>query len=335
MLESSQQHAKVQSLSFETDAAFVKLNAKFVKLQNDNEKCLATSEVLTKNFHAIIDKVDTVQRALKLKENDAGALNDVVNQKCLIENEKLLRFKRELSLIDMECEKVEWIKGNRKVQSCNLKNLKISHEEFEIKNVISGHRGQPFDGSNIEELKAFNEQVPYLPVNLAEKFSNLKILTFIDCGLTFVNTKVLENLGKLQNLTLSRNLIKGISAEGFKNLSSLIDLDLSNNKLEKFKSNSFESLNELLVLKLNNNLLVELSEKSFANLKKLKFLFLQKNILSIIPPTLLEPLRKLEMADFKDNSCVNLEVTRESSITIRSMKIYFEENCMVDELRQL
>lgn len=326
-LESSNQNAKITNFDIEKTDAFSKIDAKFAKMQSDHQKCLANTEVLTKNFFSIIEKVDIVERALKLKENDNCALQDLANQKCLLENENFLRKKRESSVIDVECEKSEWTKSEVTFQSCNVKNVKITHPEFVIKNIIVGHRNQAEDGKNLEELKAFNEQIIFLPLKMAESFPNLKVLSLIQCGLSIVNSQALNGLFKLQTLALSRNAINNISNEGFLNIDALINLDLSHNKVESINDEALKSLRELVVLKLNNNILTHLNENMFVNQQKLNFLFLQNNKISRIPSNLLEPLKKLEFVDFNDNNCVKMAASKETAITIKNLKTYFAENC--------
>lgn len=326
-LETLNQNAKMKMFDFETDPAFMKIDAKFAKLQSDNEKCLANSEVLTKNFFAIIEKVDIVERALKLKENENCAIQDVVNRKCLLENENLLRLKRESSFIDIECEKFE-----ENFQSCNVKKMTISHPEVSVRKVVAGHRMQEIDGNAIEYLKAFNEQIIFLPLNFPQSFPNLKTLSFIECGLISINTKALSGFKKLQTLSLPRNAIKDISAEGFIDLDALTILDLSHNKIEKIFDETLKNLLELSVIKLNDNQITELTANVFANQGKLKFLLLQNNKLSSVSSILLEPLKKLEFVDFSDNNCVNLSASKETPITIKNLKNYFSENCEVLEI---
>lgn len=329
LLESSNQNSKIKSIDLENNVAFIKLDAKFLKMQSDTEKCLENSKILTKNFFAIIEKVDIVERALKLKQNDNCALQDVVNEKCLLENESLLRLKRESNVVDIECEQVEWTKPDGTFQSCNVKNLKITNREVVINNAVVGYRKETIDGRNIEELKVFNEQTVFLPLNLAKSFPNLKTLSFVECGLVAVNTRSLSGLIKLQTLTLSRNAIMKVSTEGFTNLDALSNLDLSHNQIDRVNDETLKALMELVIVKLDNNRLTELTANAFASQQKLKFLFLQNNKLASISPNILESSRKLEFADFSKNDCVNLAASKESKITIKNLKTYFAENCSV------
>lgn len=326
-LESLNQNAKIKTLDFENDPVFVKFDAKFSKFQSDNEKCLTKSEVITKNFLSIIEKVDIIEKALRLKEKENCPLQDALNQNCLLEREQLLRLKRESSFIDVACDKVEWAKTEGSFQSCNAKNLKITHPECQIRKIVVGHRMEEIEGKQIEELKAFNEQIIFLPLKFPENFPNLKTLSFIACGLISVNTKALNGLRMLQTLTFSHNAIKTISNEGFENLDSLTTVDLSHNRIENISDEALQNLLELSVLKLNDNLLCCLMTNIFARQQKLKFLFLQRNKLSSISPTLLEPLKKLEFVDVTENDCINLLVSKETTITLKNLKPYFAENC--------
>lgn len=329
-LDSGESSAKLKILEYDSEPVMKKLDVKFTKMQEDNVKCMDGLEVVTKNFHALTEKMKTLEKSLglKLEESDKETcgIHEIANQKCTLENENLQRLKRETSIVNLECEKVEWAKLGNQV-TCNIRNLKITQPDVDIKNVSSGSQLQGIDARVVEEVKAFNQQASFLPLKLAEHFPNLKLLIFVDCKVMVINEKAFSGLKNLRSLNLSHNKIGKISATDLKDLAALNSLDISYNKIENFDEEALQALTELFVLKLNDNLLSDLTAKIFIKLSKLKFLMMQNNKLAIIEPNILNGLIKLEFADFSNNKCVDVAASKTSTITLKVLATFFSENC--------
>lgn len=314
-------------IDVDSEPIYKKLDAKYMKMQEDNAKCVENFGVLTKNFHALTDKIETLEAALKLQPKDNCEIFEISTQKCLVEKEKLERFKREMSVVDIECERSDWTKvkldGDRR--SCSVKNLKITQPEIRVGKIKSGH--QNIEAESVEELKAFNEQVIFLPL-VGDNFLNLKALSFVECSLISIGDSSLRDMKKLQSLVLARNEIRNVSAEELKSLTSLSLLDLSHNKIKTLSTTIFRTLPELVTLKLNDNQLYELPPNTFVRQTKMKFLFLQNNKLVLIAVNILEPVKRLELADFSNNECIDVASSRDSEVPLKSLKTVFDENCV-------
>lgn len=310
-----------------------KLDAKFLKLQQENEKCRENVGMVQTIFFTLMEKVDSLERILKaqiLKElNDPSSEHctalEIENQQCMTEYQ---RITRETSGINIECEEVDWkTSAPAAVHSCNAKNLKVSHRDVEVKNVLDGNRMQALDAQRVEELKVFNEQVLFIPHKLAERLPGLKALIINDCELLEINGKALKGLKKLQSLVASNNQISSVPTKSFDDLTTLTLLDISSNKIREIEADAFSELLNLVQLKLNDNKLVELPLNMLAKQQKLKFLFLQNNQLMVIPDKLLESLTKLEFADLTKNKCIDIEASKTSTILIGDLEAFFTDNC--------
>lgn len=324
---------KVRQIDYENDPNFKKLDAKLLKLQEGNSKCFDGLEAVTKNFAVLAAKFDASEKALQVKlekaKREICATQEFAYQKCLIENENLQRLRRETSFVSIICESTEWTKiatpGSQ--LSCNVKSLTVNEPGIEIKSVQGGGLVQGFNADVIEEIKAFNERVVFLPLRLYEHFHKLRFLSFVECGLVSINRKALTGLEKLRSLILSHNKIAEITADSFGDLVGLTLLDLSNNKIAVLNEEALHPLKDLTVLKLNDNLLSELSKQVLVNQTKLKFLFLQNNQLAVIPSKLLISSSTLEFADFSNNKCINIESSRNSTIPLKNLEAFFYEKC--------
>lgn len=304
-------------VDLEKDPAMETINLKISQMQSENLKCLQNSEIITRNFLALMSKVDTIEKSLKI--TDGCAVNEVANEKCHLDMEELQRSVREVRSIEIECENVEWTKSQA---TCNALNLKVGQRDIEISKVRSGI--QKFQPADIEELKVYNQFAIFLPLKIAENFPALKTLSFVNSGIVTLSESAFVGLHRLRNLNLPYNNIQAISKDTFYYLRELQILDLSYNKIDTLGSDVFQSLSELSVLKLNHNFLTKLDPQTFQGLKSLSVLILKANQLTSIPLRLFEPMKKLLFADFFGNKCVSTTWSREST---KTLDIIFKQIC--------
>lgn len=320
--KSSLNEGKSIKVDHEESPLMKKLEVKFAQMLEENAKCVENLNVVTKNYLTLIEKVDTIDKSLK-SENPPNNCSLAIEQNvCLLNKEIDRRIKRDLSAIDLQCVGVEWMGS-----ACNARNLKIVHDDVEIRKVFNGK--QEVSSSNFNELRVYNEQVLFLPLNLGKVFKNLKDLSFIKCELFTLDGKssAFSAMKNLQRLTLSYNKLQKITEDVFKELSGLTSLDLSFNKINYIGNEAFQSIRTLKELKLNDNLLIELTTSICKNLENLKFIFLQNNRLSVIPSDLLTPMKKLEFADFSNNKCIKLAASKTSVVTLKDLETDFADNC--------
>ena len=319
--ESAGVETKSKYVNYESEPLMKKIDAKVLQMQTENAKCVDNLEIVAKNFLTLMSKVDQIERSLHV--TDSCVVNEIANENCLLEIETLQRMARDLKAVDIECENVEWPKlqgGSGFV--CNVIDLKVGQPDIEISKVYSGI--QRVEASEVEELKVFNQRTIFLPLRIAEKFLNLKSLSFVNSGLVTINDKALDGLVKLKNLNLAQNIIRVIDQEALKDLTVLESLDLSQNKIVKIDDGTFQAVNNLRILRLNDNLLTKLSPETFKNLSQLKILLLKNNHLNSIPLILFEPLTQLAFADFSNNKCINTSWSQDS---LKTLAAIFKQNC--------
>lgn len=74
-----------------------------------------------------------------------------------------------------------------------------------------------------------NDDIEYLPENIADKFPNLVIISAFECNIKRVSASNFRNLGKLRGLSLKANQIERIENGTFDDLTSLELLYLRKN----------------------------------------------------------------------------------------------------------
>jgi len=151
-----------------------------------------------------------------------------------------------------------------------------------------------------------------------QHFLNLTSLKIINNLLINIPTDFFEGLTKLEQLDLTKNLLKELKEHHFepikntleslnlssnllnssnislKNLKNLKYLDLSGNNFKEISYDIFNTLQNLEKLGLYNCKIEKLQENSFENLKKLKKLVLSYNKISKLPETIFNNLTSLE-----------------------------------------
>lgn len=320
-----EREAKTRKVDNDEEPFLKKLDVKFEQLIQENSKCSDNLHVVTTNFLALMERVETIEKSLRSDPQNCTS-SETVSDLCLLEKEQFQRIKRELSAVDLQCEKVDWMSGSSR--TCNVRNLKIVQPEVEIRKVLNGK--QEIESFNVEELKVLNERVVFLPLKVGEIFKNLKLVSFVECGLITISDESFSSMKKLQKLILSHNKLQEVSEDVFKDLIVLTSLDLSFNNIDHINDNAFQSLKLLTELKLNDNSLLQLTAVAFKNQATLKFLFLQNNRLAFLPLNLLEWMKKLEFADFSNNVCINIAASKTTPVALNSLERFFETNCSLE-----
>lgn len=297
----------------EDSASLKRITALLDDVKGNNQKCLD-------NFNSFLKDYNEIKRKLENLEKSLG-VSDPSCQYCKTELEDLKKAKRELSTIVVHCDN---LLGNTKL--CAIRNMIIKKSDFEIASVDIDNQLKN-QAESIEDIKAANQQMFYLPLNLYKIFPNLKTISFHKCEIAEINAEPLKQLSKLTSLVLAFNRIATIHVDSLRGLSSLEILDLSYNSLSFIQAGTFSDLTKLTVLKMDNNQLQLLTEGTFDKLTSLQFLFLQSNKLQKIASGLIENLNNLGFVDLTDNLCVNIESSPNHAIPLKSLKNLLVEKC--------
>lgn len=173
--------------------------------------------------------------------------------------------------------------------------------------VIQKVSGQHLDGNtndDVERLYFEDQNIPFLPHGIDERFINLKLLSVINSSLVHINNEALK-MNNLIDLTIEYNNIKYIDENTFQNLRQLKSLNLASNHIAELHLNTFKNMNELKTLNLNWNQLELLKAGVFNDCRNLQTLMLRQNKLKIIDKSILDPLESLQYIYLQGNVCVN------------------------------
>ena len=113
----------------------------------------------------------------------------------------------------------------------------------------------------VYKIVASNSLIQNFPYNVCQY---RQTLTYLDLGLNQISgnlsSSLIQCLVNLQNLTITGNLISGLTQDTFDNTTSLVSIDLSNNKITQIPTFLFykKGSNKLKKLNLRNNLLTSL-----------------------------------------------------------------------------
>lgn len=111
---------------------------------------------------------------------------------------------------------------------------------------------------------------------------------------------------KIENLTLSKNVIRKLREHVFQSLTKLSNLDLRKNAIENVHKNAFKNLTELGTLKLSNNNLKSLNAGMFDSQKRLTDLYLHSNKLENLSKEMFQGLDSLIVLTLHDNEFSDL-----------------------------
>ena len=191
--------------------------------------------------------------------------------------------------------------------TCNISDQKIDGEEFSV----AGVSNLSIQGLWISN----NEEVNFLPENVAESFPGLIRYRVDLCLIKKVNEKHFKGLNKLELLKLSGNGIESIDGDSFKDLIKLKDLDLTFNGIKTIDLNWFQSLETIRSFSIDHNQIEILDENIFDNLKNIESIKLSDNKISTIPANLFKNNLKLRVIDLSRNKIQKISPTMFNHLT--------------------
>lgn len=207
---------------------------------------------------------------------------------------------------------------------CKVVDLIIENENTRIMEIHGTHqRGK--SNNDITELSILNQNVPHFPLGFGKFMKNLKKIFVKNSMLTAVDENDFESMNQLMQLTLSENEIQVVSEEAFQKVKASIEvIDLSGNKITQLEEKTFKNLMKLKVLKMNGNKIEKLSSNLFIDNVNLEEVFLNKNVLKSIGPYIMNSLRKLRIADFTENTCIDQKFPE---MQLQTLKLKILEQC--------
>jgi Leucine-rich repeat (LRR) protein len=130
----------------------------------------------------------------------------------------------------------------------------------------------------------------------------LKTLDLQSNQISYVKSRHFKNIKNcLVNLNLEQNQIETIDGS-FDDLVKLENLDLSRNLIKTITNDSFKDLISLSSLNLNENRIIFIEEQAFRNLSKISRLDINENQLTIIQDSHFKHLKSLHLFDLNGNN---------------------------------
>lgn len=209
------------------------------------------------------------------------------------------------------------------VYACTVNELHVENENTMIQEVNGNHlRGKSND--DVTQLLIDSQTVLNLPIGFGKFFKSLKKISVRNSKLTSIDDGSFEMMQQVSQVIFTENDIATVPEEAFQKLKSLEIIELSNNKIVKVDIKAFNNLTNLKVLKLDGNKLTTLHSNLFVHNSNLEELHVRNNKLNSIGAHLLNNLRKLQIVDFTDNSCITQNFPE---IALQALKLKILEQC--------
>ena len=212
----------------------------------------------------------------------------------LIENSKKIPFYCDFHL-------------NTSEYTCIARHLYVTKKNTTI-DEIRGHHHKAHSDTNVTNIYIHKQDLKYLPNGIIKKFIHLTTLTVTNSNLVFIDNDTFTGMENVNELILNENSIGMIPDYVFDELHSLKTLDLSGNSIMYLPPKIFYKLTQLEVLKLNNNHIQYLPLNLLSGNLILRNVHFENNNISSIGSTILQYLTKtLIVADFRNNTCIDVK----------------------------
>lgn len=181
---------------------------------------------------------------------------------------------------------------NGENSTCVVKTLEVTEKNRKIR------------VSTADSLKSYDEffaddmTINYLPVNIADIFTELKTIKVERSHLKEVTRESLHDLKLLTSLSFRKNELTKLDRHTLVDLRSLLEIDLSDNKIASIEEKSFKSQVNLKTLNLGSNSIKKIESNTFQTNRKLESLSLHDNYLKTLPNFLFanqEALKQLKL----------------------------------------
>lgn len=158
---------------------------------------------------------------------------------------------------------------------------------------------------NVTSMHIIGTTNTSIPVELHQKFPQLKNLRVEFTDIESISENETEGLKKVKNLYLGNNNITEVTPNAFDSVSQLELLYLNGNNLKRLEKSTFDKLTNLERLWLNDNQLTELHSELLSQNSKLNRVYLQNNKISIIGRETFS-IPNLHIVDLRGNICINM-----------------------------
>ena len=189
--------------------------------------------------------------------------------------------------------------------SCKVVDLAIENENTKIMEIIGNlPRGKSL--IDVITLSIIDQNVLHFPHGFGKFMKNLDKIYVKNSKLTAVDDNDFDDMNQLVQLFLGDNEIQTVSEDALQKVKSSIEvIDLSSNQIIQFDGKTFKNLLKLKILKLDRNRIEKLNSNLLVDQINLEEFYVNGNKLKSIGPYIMNNLRKLKLADFSSNVCID------------------------------
>ena len=195
---------------------------------------------------------------------------------------------------------IECLFDNDADYSFETSSLKVANQNLKIIKVTGKHKDLKAN-ADVKELRIFNGNMNYFPINLFDIFTSLNVLRIVKASLVYLDDNLFKNAVHLKKLIIEFNNIPNVNANVFEGADNLELLKMENNQIIKLTSQSFNGLKKLEILLLGSNEIVDIPNDIFDDLINLKMLTLSNNRITVLDGYLLQYNARLVKFHCNDN----------------------------------
>ena len=187
-------------------------------------------------------------------------------------------------------------------------------------------RSNPALNLDVEIVEFKTSSLDFIPYQLFQKFSQLKVLIVVEQVLSQVMPEFFKNAFRLMKFDGGYNIVQRLEANIFVLAPNLEIIVLEHNQINNVSPLAFNRLRLLRELILSDNLLESLEQMTFAGLKSLKNLNLKNNRLKMISSETFSMLGKLESLQLEGNQCLDSNFEG-LNIRLKDVEIVLSNKC--------
>jgi len=211
-------------------------------------------------------------------------------------------------------------------------NMEVQQRNFTLSAaIINDCNADDSDGvdrvnvNDITSLRIIDQNVLFLPTNLAELFPQLQRLSVRNSRLTAIDKSDLIGLGNLLEIAITGNNLTSLPGDLFSELLQLQTIDISDNGIAELPIGIFTPLSELRRLNISNNALTSLQNDLFAVRNNIEAIDFSGNSITNVARKFFRNLKQLKVANFANNSCLDSQTF--DNLNLSQLKSEILDNC--------
>ena len=207
-------------------------------------------------------------------------------------------------------------------RTCNVESVSIVFPKTRISKLKNDI------GTDATILHISEQQVLFMPFELAKIFPKLHTINVLDSKLSALLKHDLKGLHRLTTITITHNNILLIENEVFNEVPQVEHINLSNNQIQSLPTRIFSKLSQLSSLILTGNHLTTLNSDILPRKNAIENFYVNNNKIKQIDSNILRVLKAAKFIDFKENSCIDMSYERRGiGSSLSEMLFRIESKC--------